>query len=61
VRPYKITAIGKNADALAGRFRENQGGLLLEQLELRYGVVWELETIGQVTLPAATNQNIGGL
>lgn len=60
VRPYKVVAIAKNADALAGRFRENQGGLLLEQLELRFGVVWELETIGQVTLPAATNQNIGG-
>jgi uncharacterized protein YlxW (UPF0749 family) len=60
VRPYKIVAIAKNADALAGRFRENQGGLLLEQLELRFGVVWELETVGQVTLPASTNQNIGG-
>ena len=60
VRPYKVVAIAKNADALAGRFRENQGGLLLEQLELRFGVVWELETIGQVTLPAATNISGGG-
>lgn len=59
VRPYSVVAIAKNADALAGRFRENQGGLLLEELEARYGVLWELETIGQVTLPAATN-NLGG-
>lgn len=59
VRPYRVVAIAKNADALAGRFRENQGGLLLEQLEARYGVLWELETIGQVTLPAATN-TVGG-
>lgn len=54
VPPYRVVAIGKNADALAGRFRENQAGLFLEQLEARYGVLWELETIGQVTLPAAS-------
>lgn len=55
VRPYEVVAIAKNADLLAGRFRENQGGLLLEELEARYGILWELETIGQVTMSPATN------
>ncbi len=55
VRPYEVIAIAKNADMLAGRFRENSGGLLLEELEARYGILWELETIGQVTMPPATN------
>lgn len=57
VRPYEITAIGANADRLAIRFRENQGGLYLEELEANYGLRWQLETIGEVTLPAATNGN----
>jgi uncharacterized protein YlxW (UPF0749 family) len=60
VRPYKVVAIGKNDDALAGRFRENQAGMLLEELETKYGVIWGLETLGKVTLPAATSNLIGG-
>lgn len=55
VRPYEVVAIAKNADMLAGRFRENPGGLLLEELEARYGILWELETIGQITMAPATN------
>jgi len=59
VPPYSVRAIAPDADALAGRFRSNQAGLLLEQLATRYGVVWSLETIGRTTLPAATS-NFGG-
>ena len=59
VPPYAVRAIGADADALAGRFRSNQAGLLLEDLSRQYGVVWTLETIGRVTVPAATS-NIGG-
>lgn len=55
VPPYQVVALGKNADALAGRFRENQAGLFLEELQSRYGILWTLETVGQVTLPAAAN------
>lgn len=55
VPPYRVLAVAKNADALAGRFRENQAGLYLEQLEARYGILWTLETLGQVTLPAAVD------
>ena len=51
--PYQIVAIGSDSNQLAGKFRENQAGLLLEELEARYGVIWELQTIGQTTLPAA--------
>lgn len=57
VRPYEITAIAPNADRLAIRFRENQGGLLLEELEANYGLRWQIQTVGEVTLPAATNSN----
>ena len=53
VPPYVVTAIGKDADSLAGRFRESSAGILLEELEATYGVFWELQTIGQVTLPAS--------
>lgn len=60
VRPYRVIAVSKNDDSLAGRFRENQAGMLLEDLETKYGVIWELETIGKVTLPAATNNLLGG-
>ncbi len=60
VPPYIVTAVAPDADALAGRFRDGQAGLLLEQLQARYGVVWDLQTIGQTTLPAATNNYIGG-
>jgi uncharacterized protein YlxW (UPF0749 family) len=59
VPPYSVQAISDDADELAGRFRSNQAGLLLEQLASRYGVVWSLETIGRTTLPAATS-NFGG-
>lgn len=59
VPPYSVRAIGPDADALAGKFRSNQAGLLLEQLATRYGVVWSLETIGRTTLPGATS-NFGG-
>ena len=55
VPPYKVVAIAKNADALAGRFRDNQAGIYLEQLEARYGILWTIETLGQVTLPAAVD------
>lgn len=51
--PYQIVAIGDDANQVAGKFRENQAGLLLEELEAQYGVIWELQTIGQTTLPAA--------
>ena len=51
--PYKVVAIGADANQVAGKFRENQAGLLLEELEAKYGVIWELQTIGQTTLPAA--------
>lgn len=60
VPPYVVTAVAPDADALAGRFRDGQSGLLLEQLQTRYGVVWDLQTIGQTTLPAAANNYIGG-
>jgi uncharacterized protein YlxW (UPF0749 family) len=53
--PYVVSAIGPDADQLAGRFRENPAGLLLEQLEAQYGVIWELQTVGNITLPAATS------
>lgn len=58
--PYVVSAIGPNADQLAGRFRENPAGLLLEELEMQYGVIWELQTVGDITLPAAssTSKNI---
>jgi uncharacterized protein YlxW (UPF0749 family) len=53
--PYVVTAIGPDADQLAGRFRDNPAGLLLEELETKYGVIWELQTVGNVTLPAASS------
>jgi uncharacterized protein YlxW (UPF0749 family) len=58
--PYKIVAIGADANQVAGKFRENQGGLLLEQLEARYGVIWELSTLGETVLPAAGSSNTSG-
>ena len=51
--PYKVVAIGSDGNQVAGKFRENQAGLLLEELEARYGVIWELQTIGETTLPGA--------
>jgi uncharacterized protein YlxW (UPF0749 family) len=53
--PYVVSAIGPDADQLAGRFRENPAGLLLEELEAQYGVIWELQTVGEITLPAASS------
>lgn len=54
VPPYHVRAIAPNADSLAGKFRDSQAGLMLEELEASYGVVWELDTVGSQTLPAAT-------
>jgi uncharacterized protein YlxW (UPF0749 family) len=53
--PYVVSAIGPNADQLAGRFRDNPAGLLLEELEAQFGVIWELQTVGNITLPAASS------
>jgi uncharacterized protein YlxW (UPF0749 family) len=53
--PYVVLAIGSDADRLAGRFRENPAGLLLEELETQYGIIWELQTVGRVYLPAASS------
>lgn len=53
--PYVVSAIAPDADQLAGRFRENPAGLLLEELETQYGVMWELQTVGNITLPAASS------
>jgi len=53
--PYVVSAIAPDANQLAGRFRENPAGLLLEELETQYGVIWGLETVGDITLPAANS------
>jgi len=53
--PYVVSAIGPDADKLAGRFRDNPAGLLLEELEAKYGVIWELQRVGNITLPAASS------
>jgi uncharacterized protein YlxW (UPF0749 family) len=53
--PYVVSAIGPDANRLAGRFRDNPAGLLLEELETQYGVIWGLETVGEITLPAASS------
>lgn len=55
--PYRIVAIAPDADSLAGMFRENAAGLLLEELQARYGVVWDLGTLREVTLKAATSNS----
>lgn len=61
VPPYRIKAIGDDGGALAGRFRDGSAGLLLEELQTRYGVIWELQTSGQTTIPAAaTDSNSTG-
>ncbi|MEI6404421.1 MAG: DUF881 domain-containing protein [Actinomycetes bacterium] len=59
IAPYRIRAIAPRADALAGRFRESSAGLQLEQLHTSYGINWDLQTIGSVTLPGATTENSG--
>jgi uncharacterized protein YlxW (UPF0749 family) len=51
--PFVVVAVGADPNQIAGLFRENAAGLLLEQLEAQYGVIWELQTVGEVTLPAA--------
>lgn len=53
--PYVVSAIAPDADQLAGRFRDNPACLLLEELEAQYGVIWELQRVGDITLPAATS------
>jgi uncharacterized protein YlxW (UPF0749 family) len=53
--PYVVSAIGPDADRLAGRFRDNPAGLLLEELEAKYGVIWELQRVGNISLPAASS------
>jgi len=53
--PYVVSAIGSDADQLAGSFRENPAGLLLEELEAQYGVIWELQRVRNITLPAASS------
>jgi len=53
--PYVVSAIGPDAKKLAGRFRDNPAGLLLEGLEAQYGVIWELQTVGEIILPAASS------
>lgn len=53
--PYVVSAIGPDADKLAGRFRDNSAGLLLEELEAKYGVIWGLQKVGNISLPAASS------
>ena len=55
IPPYVVTAISPDANKMAGMFRESSAGLLLEELEASYGVFWELNTVGEVTLPAAAS------
>lgn len=55
IPPFVVTAISPDANKLAGTFRESSAGLLLEELEASYGVFWELQTVGKVTLPAAAS------
>jgi len=57
IPPYVVTAIAGDANQLAARFRESTAGLLLEELEASYGVFWELQTVGEVTLPAAASDS----
>jgi len=53
--PYRIVAISDSADATAGNFRDGVAGLLLEELASKYGVLWNIATIGEATIPAATS------
>ena len=59
LQPYVVTAIGTSGDEIAGKFRNDQGGFLLEQLATQYGVVWSLEISDHVVVPAATS-TVGG-
>jgi len=59
--PYRIVAISESADATAGTFRDGVAGLMLEELSNKYGVVWNLATLGETTIPAASSSvNLSG-
>jgi len=59
--PYRVAAVSNSADATAGTFRDGVAGLMLEQLSKKYGVVWNLATLGETTLPAASSSvNLSG-
>lgn len=59
--PYRIVAISDSADATAGTFRDGVAGLMLEELANKYGVVWNIATLGETTLPAASSSvNLSG-
>jgi uncharacterized protein YlxW (UPF0749 family) len=60
VPPYHIRAIAPDAGSLAGAFRDGPAGLMLEELETQYGVIWELYSEGSITIPAATSHPNGG-
>ena len=60
VPPYHVRAIAPDANAMAGTFRDGPAGLMLEELETQYGVVWELYSEGSITIPAATTNSNGG-
>jgi uncharacterized protein YlxW (UPF0749 family) len=52
-RPYVVTAIG-DGPALARRFRSGPAGQDLEDLRSGYGIRFDVEVQGKVTVPAAT-------
>jgi len=59
--PYRIVAISNSADASAGTFRDGVAGLMLEELSNKYGVVWNIATLGDTTIPAASSSvNLSG-
>ena len=45
---------------LAGSFRDSVAGMLLEDLQSTYGIVWDVRTLGRITIPAATDTSLGG-
>lgn len=59
--PYRVVAISNSADATAGTFRDGVAGLMLEELSNKYGVVWNIATLGDATIPAASSAlNLSG-
>lgn len=59
--PYRVVAISERADATAGTFRDGVAGLMLEELSNKYGVVWNISTLGETTIPAASSSvNLSG-
>ena len=60
VPPYHIRAIAQDNDALAGEFRDSAAGLMLEDLQAKYGIVWDVITLGRITIPAATTDTTPG-